>query len=322
MDLRQLEILRAVAETGSFTGAGQQLHLSQSAVSRQILLLEEELHEQLFLRLGRKVRITPTGTTLLGLSQRVFEDLEQTRASIVDSQQRVTGSLRLVGGMTVCLYVFPPLLKAFRKEHPDVDVKLTPGATPRLIRQLRAGAADLGLLTLPIEDPNLVSVPVMREELLLVTAPQHPLARRRNITPQDLVRQPFVLFEQGSNSRRAIEEFFVREQIAPKVVTETENVEIIKAFVRAGMGVTIIPYQSVAREVRAGALFCARIAGQQLVRETGWVHLRLNRVPRAVQEMMKTLERIRPQLKLSPGGQGWSKKASSPVQAPAAEQES
>ena len=101
----------------------------------------------------------------------------------------------------------------------------------------------------------------MREELLLVTAPQHPLARRKHITPQDLVRQPFVLFEQGSGSRRAIEEFFVREQIAPKVVTETENVEIIKAFVRVGMGVTIIPYQAVAREVRAGTLFCARIAG-------------------------------------------------------------
>jgi LysR family transcriptional regulator, low CO2-responsive transcriptional regulator len=295
VDLRQLEILRAVADTGSFTGAGQRLHLSQSAVSRQILLLEEELKEQLFLRLGRKVRITPTGTTLLGLSQRLFDDLEQTRASIVES-------LRLVGGMTVCLYVFPPLLKAFRKDYPDVDVKLTPGATPRLIRQLRAGAADLGLLTLPVDDPNLVSVPVMREELLLVTAPQHPLARRKQITPQDLVRQPFVLFEQGSGSRRAIEEFFVREQIAPKVVTETENVEIIKAFVRVGMGVTIIPYQAVAREVRAGTLFCARIAGTQLVRETGWVHLRLNRVPRAVQEMMRTLERIRPHLKLSPGG--------------------
>jgi DNA-binding transcriptional LysR family regulator len=302
VDLRQLEILRAVADTGSFTGAGQRLHLSQSAVSRQILLLEEELKEQLFLRLGRKVRITPTGTTLLGLSQRLFDDLEQTRASIVESQQRVTGSLRLVGGMTVCLYVFPPLLKAFRKDYPDVDVKVTAGATPRLIRQLRAGAADLGLLTLPIADPNLVSVPVMREELLLVTAPQHPLARRKHITPQDLVRQPFVLFEQGSGSRRAIEEFFVKEQIAPKVVTETENVEIIKAFVRVGMGVTIIPYQAVAREVRAGTLFCARIVGTQLVRETGWVHLRLNRVPRAVQEMMRTLERIRPQLKLSPGG--------------------
>jgi DNA-binding transcriptional LysR family regulator len=220
--------------------------------------------------------------------------------------------------MTVCLYVFPPLLKAFRKDYPDVDVKVSAGATPRLIRQLRAGAADLGLLTLPVADPNLVSVPVMREELLLVTAPQHPLARRRHITPQDLVRQPFVLFEQGSGSRKTIEEFFVKEQIAPKVVTETENVEIIKAFVRVGMGVTIIPYQAVAREVRAGTLFCARIAGQQLVRETGWVHLRLNRVPRAVQEMMRTLERIRPHLKLSPGGPPRPTKAASTAPPPAA----
>jgi len=311
VDLRQLEILRAVAQTGSFTSAGQQLHLSQSAVSRQILLLEEELNEQLFLRLGRKIRITPAGTTLLGLSERMFEDLERTRASILDSQQRVSGTVRLVGGMTVCLYVFPPLLKAFRKDHPQVEVKLTPGASPRLIRQLRTGAADLGLLTLPVDDPHLVSVPVMREELLLITAPNHPLSKRKGITPADLVGQPFVLFEAGSNSRKAIEGFFVREGIAPKVVTETENVEIIKALVEVGMGIAIVPYQAVAREVRAGRLFCARIAGQQLVRETGWVHLRLNRVPRAVQEMMGTFERIRPRLKLTLGPQPRSRGASS-----------
>ena len=262
VDLRQLEILRAVAQTGSFTSAGHQLHLSQSAVSRQILLLEEELKEQLFLRLGRKIRITPAGTTLLGLSERMFEDLERTRASILDTQQAVSGTVRLVGGMTVCLYVFPPLLKAFRKEHPGVDVKLMPGATPRLIRQLRTGAADLGLLTLPIDDPNLVSVPVLREELLLVTATTHPLARKKHVAPRDLIGQPFVLFEPGSNSRKAIEAFFVREQIAPKVVTETENVEIIKALVMVGMGITIIPYQAVAREVRAGQLFCARTVGR------------------------------------------------------------
>ena len=215
MDLRQLEILRAVAQTGSFTSAGEQLHLSQSAVSRQILLLEEELNEQLFLRLGRKIRITPAGTTLLGLSQRMFDDLEQTRASILETQRSVTGTLRLVGGMTVCLYVFPPLLKAFRKDHPAVDVKLMPGATPRLIRQLRSGTADLGLLTLPVDDPALVSVPVMREELLLVTAPQHPLARKKQVTPQDLARQSFVLYESGSGTRKAIEEFFASEHISP-----------------------------------------------------------------------------------------------------------
>ena len=84
-------------------------------------------------------------------------------------------------------------------------------------------------------------------------------------------------------------------------MTETENVEIIKALVRVRMGIAIVPYQAIAREVSAGQLFCARIAGQKLFRETGWVHPRANRLPRAVQEMRRILEDLRPRLKLHPG---------------------
>ena len=178
MDLRQLEILRAVAESGSFTGAGRRLHVSQSAVSRQILLLEAELNEPLFWRIKRKVRITPTGEALLQLAIRVFQDIKETTASITETQEKLTGSVRLVGGMTVSLYVFPALLKEFRRQHPEVDVRVITGSTERLLRKLRSGAADLGLITLPIEEPDLVTVPVMREELMLVTYPSHPLAKR------------------------------------------------------------------------------------------------------------------------------------------------
>lgn len=300
MDLRQLEILRAVADTGSFTAAGHHLHLSQSAVSRQILLLEDELEEQVFLRVGGKIKITPAGVTLLALSRRVFEDIEATRASIVDSRQTLGGTIRLIGGMTVCLYVFPPLLKEFKRHHPNVEVKVTPASTPRLVRQLRTGAADLGLVTLPVEDPALVIEPAMQEELLLVMSPQHPLARKRHIVPKDLARQPFVLFEAGSNSRRTIEEFFSRQQISPKVVTETENVEIIKALVRIRLGISIIPYQAMAREVGTGQLSCARIVGHSMFRETGWAHVKTGRLPRAVVEMKRMLEAIAPRLKLLP----------------------
>jgi DNA-binding transcriptional LysR family regulator len=197
--------------------------------------------------------------------------------------------------------VFPALIKEYRRMHPGVEIRVTPGTVTRLLRKFRSGAADLALLTLPVDDPNFVTVPVMQEELLLVTAPHHPLARKKNVEAKDLMRQPFVLFEAGSATRRALDQFFIRECIEPRVVTETENVEIIKALIRIGMGITIIPYQAVAREVRAGHLFCARIAGQHLVRETGWVHMRWARVPRAVQEMMHELERARPRLKLSPG---------------------
>jgi DNA-binding transcriptional LysR family regulator len=302
MDLRQLEILRAVAERDSFTGAGRHLHLSQSAVSRQILLLEDELKEPLFLRIGRKVRITPAGTQLLQLSYRVFNDMAETRAAIRERQDVLSGTLRLMGGMTVCLYVFPRLIKEYRRLHPGVEVTVTPGTAPRVLRKFRAGAADLALLTLPLDDPNLVTAPVMQEELLLVSAPTHPLASRKRVSPQDLVRQPFVLFEAGSNTRRVLDAFFVREQIEPRIVSETENVEIIKAMVRVGLGLSIIPYHAAASEVRRGDLSCARIAGHTLVRETGWVYPRSHRVPRMVQEMMQVLERLLPKLRLAPRG--------------------
>ncbi len=111
MDLRQLEIVQAVAETGSFTGAGRKLHVSQSAISRQILLLEDELNESIFLRVGRKVRITPAGESLVQLSHRVFGDIKETVTVIGDSQQVLSGTIRLAGGMTVCMYVFPMLLQ-------------------------------------------------------------------------------------------------------------------------------------------------------------------------------------------------------------------
>ena len=125
MDLRQLEILQAIAETGSFTACGRKLHVSQSAISRQILLLEEELGEPLFLRVGRQVRMTPAAESLVQLGQRVFLDVRETVGAITDRTRELRGTLRLSGGMTVCLYVFPPLLKHLRRVHPQLDVRLT-----------------------------------------------------------------------------------------------------------------------------------------------------------------------------------------------------
>ena len=296
MDLRQLEVIRAIAETGSFTAAGEKLHVSQSAISRQVLLLEEELGEPVFHRVGRRVRITPAGDSLLQLSHRVFQDLQDTIAGISDRQESLKGTMRLVGGMTVCLYVFPTLLTEIRRVHPQLDLKITAGSTDRCVAQLRAGTAELGMLTLPIDVPDLVSVPVLQEELLLVGDAKHPLARKRKIAPADLAHLPFVLFETGSNTRRVVDEFFVKEHIEPQIVMETENVEILKAMVKAGIGITIIPYQAVAAEVRARRLFSRRIVGHSLIRETGWIYPKMSRLPRTVSEVLAAFDRVKPKL--------------------------
>ncbi len=300
MDLRQLEILQAIAETGSFTACGKKLHVSQSAISRQIMLLEEELGEPLFLRVGRRVRMTAAAESLVQLGARVFQDVRETVSAITDHSRVLQGTLRIAGGMTVCLYVLPLLFRRLRKVHPQLDVRLTVATAGQSVESIRAGRVDAGLLTLPVEEPDLVTVPVMHEELLVITTPAHALAGRRRITPHDLEGQPFVLFEPGSATRHVIDRFFAAENIEPNIVMDTENVEIIKAMVKTGLGIGIVPYQAVAREVRAGQLFCTRIDGHNLVRETGWVYPRASRVPRVIQELLKAFDEIKGRLRLAP----------------------
>jgi len=299
MDLRQLEILQAIAETGSFTACGRKLHVSQSAISRQIALLEDELGEPLFLRVGRQVRMTPAAEALVKLGQRVFLDVRDTVDSITDRTRELRGTLRLSGGMTVCLYIFPTLVKQLKRSHPKLDVRMMVATAGRSVEEIRAGHVDAGLLTLPVEEADLVTLPVLREELLLVAMPQHPLAKRKRITAQDLAGEPFVLFEAGSGTRRVIDRFFLSENIEPNIVMDTENVEIIKAMVKEGLGLGIVPYMAVAREVRARQFFATRIEGHELFRETGWVYPRANRTPRVIDELLAAFEKVRGRLPLA-----------------------
>jgi DNA-binding transcriptional LysR family regulator len=299
MDLRQLEILQAIAETGSFTACGRKLHVSQSAISRQIALLEEELGEPLFLRVGRKVRMTPAAEALVALGQRVFLDVRDTVAGVSDRTRELKGTLRLSGGMTVCLYIFPTLVKQLKRTHPKLDVRMMVATAGRSVEEIRAGHVDAGLLTLPVDEADLVTLPVLREELLLVTMPGHPLAKRKKVTAQDLADEPFVLFEAGSGTRRVIDRFFLSENVEPNVVMDTENVEIIKAMVKEGLGLGIVPYMAVAREVRARQFFATRIEGHELFRETGWVYPRANRTPRIIDELLAAFEKVRGRLPLA-----------------------
>ena len=229
----------------------------------------------------------------------MFQDVRDTVGAITDRTGELRGTLRLSGGMTVCLYVFPALLKHLRRVHPHLETRLTVAIADRSVEEIRAGRIDAGLLTLPVDQSDLVTVPALREELLLMTTPTHPLARRKKVTPQDLAEEPFVLFEAGSATRRVIDHFFASQNIEPNVVMDTENVEIIKAMVKTGLGISIVPYQAIAREVQARQLFCTQIEGSELYRDTGWVYARANRTPRMIGELLKAFDEVRGRLRLT-----------------------
>ena len=290
MDLRRMEMFRAVAEEGSFTKAAERLHVSQSAVSRQVKLLEEELGGVLLHRGPRQVALTAAGELLLKTAHRVERELQDALSQIGEARALQRGSLSLAGGMTVCMYILPRVLKRFRSLYPRVELSVSSAPTATLLERLRRRELDLALLTLPIVAADVVVVPALKEEMVVVTAPGHPLVRERPVAPKSLGRFPLILYEAGSNTRRILDAFFVAEEVPVRIAMETENVEIIKAMVGNGLGVSIIPFAAAAKDVRSRRLAYARLRGRRLYRETGWVYLRSDSVPRAVQELMRVFD--------------------------------
>ena len=302
MDLRQLEMFRAVAEQGTFTKAAGRLHVSQSAVSRQVQLLEKELGGSLLRRSAKGVTLTEAGQLLLRMTHRVERDVEEALAEISQTHALQRGLLHLGGGMTVCLYILPRLLKKYRRLYPGVDLQVTAGSSEKILERVRAHEVDLGLLTLPVVARDMEVVPVLKEEMVVVTAPGHPLSRSRAADPKQLARFPWILFETGSNSRKVIDQFFREESVPADVAMETENVEIIKAMVASGLGIALIPYSAVAKDVRAGRFAFTRVRGRRLYRETGWVYLKTDYVPRTITEVLRVFDLMKEQFGIRPPG--------------------
>jgi DNA-binding transcriptional LysR family regulator len=291
MDVRQLEMFRAVAEEGSFTRAAERLHVSQSAVSRQVQLLEDELGGRLLHR-GKRATPTAPGELLLRLAQRVQRDMQDVVGQISDTQELKRGTLTLAGGMTVCMHILPPLLKKYRALYRGVDLRVVSASAETIQRLVRAHEIDLALLTLPVTAPDLEVVPVLKEEMVVVMGPTHPLARQRSVDAAGLARFPLIFYEKGSNSRRVQDEVFAEHGLPVKVAMETENVEIIKAMVGAGLGLALIPYAAIAKDIRAGRFAYARLRGRRPFRETGWVYLKSG-LPRSATEMLRLFEEVK-----------------------------
>ncbi len=293
MDLPQLEMFLAVAEEGSFTRAGERLHVSQSAVSRQIGLLERELGGRLFHRDGRRPSLTHAGELLAATASSLSRQLADVAGQISDVHGLRRGRLRLAGGMSVCMYILPRMLKRYRALHPDVDLRVTSGTSEAILRKLRSHEVDLALLTLPVLEKDLEVVPVLKEEMVVVTAPGHSLVARPTVDPRELGRYPLILYERGSRTREAVENFLREEKVSFEVAMETENAEIIKAMVANGNGITVLSHATVAADLRHRRLAFARLRGRKVYRETGWVYLRSDYVPRAVTEMLRLFEGMR-----------------------------
>ena len=273
MELQQLRYFCAIADTGSFSRAAQQTHVSQPSLSQQIRKLEDELGARLFDRLGRSVRLTELGQTFLPRARTVLHDLETARTEVVERKSSTSGNISLGVIPTIAPYFLPSVLSRFSRKWPQAKLSVIEEITPLLLEKLRAGNIDIAIvaLPLPVHGHEFESFPLMTERLFAVLPNKHELSHRRSVSLSDLEPDPFLLLRDGHCFRETTVAACNRARMNPRIVFESGQFSSILSMVSAGLGVSIVP--KMAAEKRAGCRFLP-LADEHASRTIGAVILK------------------------------------------------
>lgn len=247
MDLEQLRQFLRVAEHGNITRAGEELGISQPALSRSIQRLEEEFGQPLLERQTRSIALTEAGQLLQSRAQQVLQIVEDTKAQIADDGQ--SGRLRIASIPTVAPYFLPNFLRKFHDEFPRAQLVVQEDTTDHLIHRCKQGEVDLAVLALPIAAKYLETEPLFTEELMLVTSPQHPLAKKKKLSIDDLDPHPFVLLDEAHCLTESVVSFCRQRSVQPLVVERASQLAMVQELVALGHGVSMVP--AMARRVDA-----------------------------------------------------------------------
>jgi LysR family transcriptional regulator, low CO2-responsive transcriptional regulator len=269
--LRQLQVFEAAARLGGYTRAAETLHLSQPAVSMQIRQLEEQAGMPLFDQIGKKVHLTDAGRTLYKHAQSILAQVHEAQLEFEEMRGVRRGQLNITIASTAN-YFAPRLLAAFCQRHPEVKVSLDVSNREHILELLNETDKDLAIMGRPPEASDLVAHPFMENPLVVIAAPDHPLAQARNIPLARLNEETFISREIGSGTRMAAERFFDEAGTRLTTAMEMSSNEAIKQAVQAGLGLGVVSVHTLEMELALGRLVILDVQGFPILRHWYAVH--------------------------------------------------
>jgi DNA-binding transcriptional LysR family regulator len=264
MEVRQLQIFRTLAEELNFTRTAGLVHTVQSNVTAQIKALEDELGVPLFDRLGRRVTLTDAGRRFKPFAEQALAAMEQGQRAL-QAGGEPSGPLLIGAPESVLAYRLPPVLRAYRKRYPMVELAFRPYVDTSLCSMLETGKFDMAIqMSDTRPGAGFHSIRMRTERVFLLSDMSHPLARQRTVKPEDLAGQMLLLTEPGCGYRNKLDQVLTLRNVRPGNVTEFSSVEAIKQCVIAGMGLALLPAIVVARELRQHQFKALHWAGPSL----------------------------------------------------------
>ncbi|MET7485347.1 LysR substrate-binding domain-containing protein [Streptomyces sp. NPDC005538] len=290
MQFQQLQYFVAVAETRHFTRAADLVHVAQPSLSQQIKALERELGADLFLRARGNITLTDAGEALLPLARRILADADTARHEVLELVQLRSGRVRLGATPSLCTGLLPDVLRAFHDRYPGIRLLIEEGGSHDLVRELARGALDLALVVLPLPTPSpaLTTVELLREDLVVVSSPEAPApGRGRTVRISDLEGERLVMFRHGYDLRELTVAACRAEGFEPDFAVEGGEMDAVLGFVRAGLGVAVVPRMVATKSGRG--LRVTSLARPGLHRTIALAHRSDVAPPRAARELQRML---------------------------------
>ena len=280
MDFDHLTTFLEIAKTGSFSRAGHKLYRSQPAVSAQVRQLEQEYGQKLFDRVGKSVRLTAAGETLLDYARRLLSLKSKSLRVVADQSAAPRGTLAIGANEATCLYVLPDLFAEYHRRYPSVQISIYRNFSRKVIEKIEDSTVDVGIVTLPVKSRSLRTYSIFRDRLMLMVNPANPLAKLKSVTTSEIAEQPLI-FPNTGFTRNLLDKLFRPHRSKLRITMELASVGMIKRFVVAGLGVSIISQSFAREEVRSGEAKLIAISDVELWRELGLVYRRDRTLPRA-----------------------------------------
>jgi DNA-binding transcriptional LysR family regulator len=273
MNFDPLEGFLEVAKDKNFSLAASILYRTQPTLSQQIQRLEREFGGKLFDRDFKAVRLTQAGTTLRRYAEEILALRTEALDAIGQIKDHPSGNLRIGTNDATCLYVLPNALASFRRLYPQVQVNIYRNFSHKIVEKLQEGTLEVGIVSLPRAMRGLEIIPIFSGELKVILPADHPLVGRKEITPEEISFYPLLLPKTG-RTRKLIEDLLRPHKKSIQVSMELASVEIIKKYVAAGIGISLLPEAFARAEVAAGTLKLVSVQGTKLFRELGLAYRR------------------------------------------------
>lgn len=291
MELRELRSLVALSDLGSITLVAERLHLSPAAVHKQLKVLQTELGVRLYENVGRALVLTPVSQMLMPPLRDLLAQYESILTAVGEWKGMKRGLIRVGAGPTLSSYVLPVLLKRFRRACPGVELFVETGNTPVLLAGVRQGSLDLALIV----SADLVEASEFRVEshwdFELVPVSHLPQAQHRHRLA-DLKPFPFILFQEGSRMEQLIDRYFAMHGFEPRVIMRFDNAEAIKAMIRSGLGISILPAWAVDSDIRQRRLNWIRLKEPPIVSRLALVSRKVRYQPSAVKTFIEASHNV------------------------------